>query len=78
MRFDCLFCIPPQKNNYWALGYTQSVDLKVVFFQKNCQRVVLLQNLNMVLRKAVDSINREAKPKSAFNSLLLDPAIDEL
>ncbi|VDK45502.1 unnamed protein product [Taenia asiatica] len=66
------------KNNYWALGYSQSVDLKVVFFLKNCQRVLLLQNLNMVLKKAVESISREAKANLAFSSPLLDSNIDEL
>ncbi|KAL5106253.1 D-glucuronyl C5-epimerase [Taenia crassiceps] len=65
------------KNNYWALGHSQSVDLKVVFFRRNCQKVLLLQNLDMVLRKAVDSINRAAKAKSAFSSLLLDSVLDE-
>ncbi|VDM16778.1 unnamed protein product [Hydatigera taeniaeformis] len=63
-------------NNYWALGYSQSVDLKVVFFQKDCQKVLILQNLDMVFKKAIDSINREAKVKSIFSSSLLGSEIN--
>ncbi|KAH9282231.1 D-glucuronyl C5-epimerase [Echinococcus granulosus] len=66
------------ENDYWALGYSESVDLKVVFFQKHCRKVVLLQNLEMVLMKAVDSINREAKAKPILKSLLLDSKTHKL
>ncbi|VDD84189.1 unnamed protein product [Mesocestoides corti] len=46
-------------NNYWALGYVLTVDLKVVFFVRDCHSVVITQNLDMVLKKAIESINRE-------------------
>ncbi|VDL19477.1 unnamed protein product [Hymenolepis diminuta] len=57
-------------NRYWALGYNELSVLKVVYFLRQCQNVTLLQNLDMVITKAVSSVKLDLRDKSFFRDLL--------
>ncbi|VDN99758.1 unnamed protein product [Rodentolepis nana] len=64
-------------NRYWSLGFNELSALKVVYFLKQCQNVTLLQNLDMIITKAVASVKQDLRAKSLFRGFLFGSEIDE-